>query len=109
MRLEAGENWQDLNLVFPNRKGGFLQQKVDYSRWIRALSSCNIPIRRLHDARHTAGTLLFAHGEGIETIRRFLGHSTVNLTSKTYVHNADAPMKSAAQTLNKVLGKVDIA
>ena len=102
MRLAAGENWRDYDLVFPNRTGGFLQPKVDYVRWKRILQRCGIQPRRLHDARHTAGTLLYANGEGIETIRRVLGHSSVSLTSRTYVHNAEAPLKSAARTLEEV-------
>ena len=102
MRLKAGSNWQDLDLVFPNSFGGVLQQKVDHARWKKSLADCGISSRRLHDARHTAGTLLFANGEGIETIRRVLGHSSVNLTSKTYVHSAEAPLKSAAKTMDNI-------
>jgi len=103
MRLAAGSSWQDYDLVFPNKTGGFLQQKVDYSRWKKILQRCGIQSRRLHDARHTAGTLLYANGEGIETIRRVLGHSSVSLTSRTYVHSAEAPLRAAADTMNKVL------
>lgn len=102
MRLRAGSNWQDQDLVFPNSFGGVLQQKVDHARWKKALASCGLETRRLHDARHTAGTLLFAKGEGIETIRRVLGHSSVNLTSRTYVHNAEEPMRRAAQTMDSI-------
>lgn len=102
MRLKAGSNWQDQDLVFPNSFGGVLQQKVDHARWKKALASCGLETRRLHDARHTAGTLLFAKGEGIETIRRVLGHSSVNLTSRTYVHNAEEPMRRAAQTMDSI-------
>jgi integrase len=101
MRLAAGSSWQDHDLVFPNKTGGFLQQKVDYARWRRALKNCGISARRLHDGRHTAGTLLYANGEGIETIRRVLGHSSVSFTSRTYVHNAEGPLKSAAKTLGR--------
>lgn len=109
MRLKAGISWKDNDLVFPNRYGGVLQSKVDYARWKRALEECALTTRRLHDARHTAGTLLFANGEGIETIRRVLGHSSVNLTSKTYVHTAEAPLISAAKTMDRVLKGNDVA
>jgi integrase len=107
MRLAAGTSWQDHDLVFPNKVGGFLQQKVDYARWRRALDACGISARRLHDGRHTAGTLLYANGEGIETIRRVLGHSSVNLTSRTYVHNAEEPLREAAQTMNGIFSKTN--
>lgn len=102
MRLEAGSRWIDNDLVFPNKVGDVVQSKVDYERWMSVLKKCGISPRRLHDARHTAGTILYARGREIETIRRVLGHSSVNLTSKTYVHNAEAPLKSAANDMESV-------
>jgi integrase len=59
----------------------------------------------LHNARHTAGTLLYANDVGIETIRRVLGHSSVGLTSRTYVHNAEKPLRHAAERMNNIYKK----
>ena len=105
MRLIAGAKWEDNDLVFPNKFGGFIQSKWDYQCWQVALSNSGIPPHRLHDARHTAGTLLYAHGEGIETIRRVLGHSNVSLTSRTYVHSAEEPLRAAANTMDLIYKK----
>jgi integrase len=60
-------------------------------------------MKRLHDARHTAATLLFDQGLDIEVIRRFMGHSSVLLTSKTYVHHSARQLRAAASTINKML------
>lgn len=105
MRLAAGTNWIDNDLVFPNLKGSFQQPKLDYQRWQAALDSCEIARRSLHSARHTAGTLLYANDVGIETIRRVLGHSSVGLTSLTYVHNAEKPLRSAAKSMDNIYKK----
>ena len=105
MRLGAGPKWKDKDLVFPNKKGSFIQSKWDYQRWQTALANSGISCHRLHDARHTAGTLLYANGEGIETIRRVLGHSNVSLTSRTYVHNAEKPLRAAANTMDMIYKK----
>ena len=105
MRLVAGSKWTDTDLVFPNREGTFQQPKLDYKRWQRALDSCEIPRRSLHNARHTAGTLLYANDVGIETIRRLLGHSSVLLTSRTYVHAAEKPLRRAADSMNNIYKK----
>jgi integrase len=78
---------------------------LDYQRWQAALDSCGIPRRSLHNARHTAGTLLYANDVGIETIRRVLGHSSVGLTSRTYVHNAEKPLRQAAESMNNIYKK----
>jgi integrase len=105
MRLAAGAKWKDLDLVFPNREGSFQQSKLDYQRWQDALASCGIAARSLHNARHTAGTLMYANEVGIETIRRVLGHSSVGLTSRTYVHNAEEPLRRAAESMDNVYKK----
>jgi integrase len=105
MRLASGAKWKDMDLVFPNREGSFQQSKLDYQRWQDALESCGIAARSLHNARHTAGTLMYANEVGIETIRRVLGHSSVGLTSRTYVHNAEEPLRRAAESMNKMYKK----
>ena len=100
MAHQAGKSWNDINLVFPNRYGQPVQSKWDYQCWINALAKCEIPRRSLHNARHTAGTLLYSSGADIETIRRILGHSSIALTSRTYVHTAEQPLKKAASDLD---------
>jgi integrase len=99
----AGENWHELDLVFPNRSGEPIQSKWDYQRWVVSLEKCGIAKRSLHNARHTAGTLLYSSGADIETIRRILGHSSIALTSKTYVHSAEEPLRRAAANLEALI------
>ena len=101
----AGENWHELDLVFPSRSGEPIQSKWDYQRWITALEKCGIARRSLHNARHTAGTLLYSSGADIETIRRILGHSSIALTSRTYVHSAEEPLRKAAASVDALLIK----
>lgn len=97
------DNWLENNLVFPNERGGFRSSTVDYSEWKKALKLCGIAPKRLHDARHTAATLMYSQGVGIETISRALGHSTSAITSKLYVHNSVEPQKKAAEAMNRIL------
>ena len=98
-RLEKGEKWNDLDLVFPNNYGSPLNPKVDYKAWQDALNACGIPKHRLHDARHTAATFLFDQGLDVEVIRRFLGNSSVELTAKTYVHHSKQQVTNAAKVI----------
>jgi len=95
--------WDDLGLVFPGNLGGFLSPKTDYKYWQKALRLCGIAPTRLHDARHTAATLMYSQGVGIETISRALGHSSSAITSRLYVHAAEEPLKEAALALSKLL------
>ena len=103
LKLRCLGNWVENNLVFPNELGGFRSPTVDYSEWKKALKLCGIATKRLHDARHTAATLMYSQGIGIETISRALGHSTSAITSKLYVHNSVEPQKKAAEVMNRLL------
>lgn len=80
--------------------------KIDYDQWQNALKLCGIAPRRLHDARHSAATLMYASGVGIETISRSLGHSTSAITSKLYVHTAEQPLRIAAELVEQALAEV---
>jgi len=99
----AESSWIENNLVFPDGFGNFRSPKTDYAEWKKALKLCGISHKRLHDARHTAATLMYSQGIGIETISRALGHSTSAITSKLYVHNSEEPQKAAAKVMNQLL------
>lgn len=101
-KLFAGAKWEDHDLVFPNATGSPMQSRWDNTLWGRMLKNAKIPHRRLHDARHTSATLLYEKGHDIEVIRRFLGHSSVELTSKTYIHNSDRPLREVALNIGNL-------
>jgi integrase len=94
--------WKDHDLIFPEIDGTPKSSTIDYQEWKRALRLCGIKPRRLHDARHTAATLMYSQGVGIEVISRALGHSSSAITSKLYVHSAIEPQIQAAKKLERV-------
>ena len=97
---------QEVNgLVFTADNGLPLSSHTDYNNWQRALKLCGISPKRLHDARHTAATLMYSQGVGIETISRALGHSSSAITSRLYVHSSEAPLKAAAIVMNSLIEK----
>ena len=103
MRLACGDFWQENDLVFPHTDGTFHPAILDYNAWKRSLRLCGIKSRRLHDARHTAATLMYAQGVGIEVISRALGHSSSAITSKLYVHSAIQPQRAAAHLMSELI------
>jgi integrase len=100
--LPANPNGLDWDLVFPKKDGSPRSPKTDYDEWQKALKLCGITPRRLHDARHTSATLMYSNQVGIETISRALGHSSSAITSRLYVHSAEAPLRLAAHSLQSV-------
>lgn len=102
MKCLYGIDWQENDLVFPSADGSPKQATIDFNDWKRALRLCGIKPRRLHDARHTAATLMYGQGVGIEVISRALGHSSSAITSKLYVHSAIQPLRVAAEKLENI-------
>jgi integrase len=58
-----------------------------------------VPAIRLHDARHTCGTLMHLRGVPIAVISAWLGHASAAFTMKTYVHSQDVELATAGATL----------
>jgi integrase len=108
-RLAMGDKWKDHDLVFSSPQGKPIDCKTDYRQWHRSLAAAGLPKKRLHDARHTAATLLFDQGLDIEVIRRFMGHSSVLLTSKTYVHHSSRQLRGAADLIQRMSQPSEIA
>lgn len=108
-RLAAGTKWVDNDLVFPNAEGKFMQSSWDSKLWHRALAASEVTDRRLHDARHTCATILHANGHDVEAIRRFLGHSSIQMTSSTYIHGDPKPLMGIAGTLEEIASEDPLA
>ena len=104
-KINRNPDWSEVDLVFPKPDGSPRSPMSDYDEWKKALKLCGIAPRRLHDARHTAATLMYSQGVGIETISRALGHSSSSITSRLYVHSAEEPLKEAATIMNRLLTK----
>lgn len=108
-KLAMGSNWKELDLVFPNAEGNPMQSRWDNTLWKRTLVKAKVSHRRLHDARHTAATMLYNDDTDIEVIRRFLGHSSVELTSRTYVHNSDKPFLAVAGKIEAMQKEIRVS
>lgn len=103
MEANSDLGWKELDLVFPNKSGSFRSANTDHAQWKKALNLCGISPRRLHDARHTAATLMHSQSIGVETISRALGHSSSAITSRIYIHNSEEPLRKAADGISKIM------
>lgn len=57
---------------------------------------------RVHDARHTAATLLLAHSVDQRVVMEILGHSQISMTSR-YAHVVPQLMTDAADRIGRAL------
>lgn len=83
-RLAAGELWDDHDLVFSGRRGGFLHAADVYDSFRRLLEKAGLPRVRFHDLRHTAATLMLGLGVHPKVASEMLGHSTITVTLDLY-------------------------
>jgi len=104
-RLAAGSLWANRDLVFANPFGRPVGAKADWCAWRDLLQEAGVSHRRLHDARHTAATLLLVLGVDIQTTAAILGHSSTVITQR-YSHVVDELRADAAQRMGEALWEV---
>jgi len=66
-------------------------------------SAAKVPSIRLHDARHTCGTLMHLQGVPIVVVSAWLGHADPAFTMRTYVHSQNDALAAAAVILQRVV------
>lgn len=89
-RLQAAERlaaayWEDGDWMFPDEWGRPMDPQLDYRAWRRLCTAAGVPVRRLHDLRHTAATLLLEADVDLKSAGQVLGHGTVAQTA-AYTH-----------------------
>lgn len=102
-RAAAGLAWQDWDLVWCGPTGRAIDPHDDWEEWKALLIEAGITkAARLHDARHTAGTLLGEQHVDMHVIQRILGHAQVT-TTRIYTDPTDSLTREAATRIGRVL------
>jgi integrase len=101
-RLKAGSSWTDYDLVFATRRGGPIERTEDWRSWKAILRQAQVRDARVHDARHTAASLLIEQGVHIRVVQEVLGHTRVTTTER-YTHVATLQMKDASERMDQAL------
>lgn len=82
--------------VICGRHGDPLTTNALSSRWGHMLKRLNIPHVRLHDARHSCASLMYARNVNDAIISAWLGHASVAVTRSIYVHTRPEALTAAA-------------
>jgi len=72
----------------------------------RIARRAGVPVIRLHDLRHTHGTLLIKEGVPVKVVSEWLGHAHIAFTIQTYQHVLPGMQADAARTYERLTAPV---
>jgi integrase len=102
-RLAAGTDWVKSGLVFTQPNGKPIDPASDYRQWHALLAGAGVRRARLHDARHTAATIMLTMGIPARVAMEILGHSQTSLTLGTDSHVVPELAQDAANRVGTAL------
>ncbi|MCC8453455.1 tyrosine-type recombinase/integrase [Streptomyces rochei] len=111
-RKAAGSLWTESDYVFTKPLGGPLSPNTDYHDWKRLLEDAKVRDGRLHDARHTAATVLMLLGVPDRVIDQIMGWEpgTSARMRARYLHVPDVMLKDVARKIAEAIwGRPDRA
>jgi len=75
------------DLVFPYEAGAPIKpDNIAVRYMVPALEKAGLRRFRLHDLRHTFGSLLIQDGASLTYVKEQMGHSSIQITVDTYGH-----------------------
>lgn len=83
-------------LFSASQTDGLFGPRRGWDEWAATLTTAGLPHTRLHDGRHTAGTLLIGQDVHLRVVQEILGHTGTRVTQK-YTHVSSAIARDAAR------------
>jgi integrase len=105
-RRAARQLWRDEGWVFAKPDGRPLNPNTDYHEWKELLREAGLRDARLHDARHTAATVLLILGIPTSTTMAIMGWSSAAM-AKRYQHLIDSIRHDVAKQVGGLLWTSD--
>jgi len=99
-REQAGDRWHAGDWMFTQPNGKPLDPRRDYDEWKAVLAEAGVRDARLHDARHTAATVLLLLGVSDRAAMDFMGWSSVTMKQR-YMHVTDGLRREVADQLSQ--------
>lgn len=84
------------DFLFFGSRGLAIGETTLRNKLIRLFKACNLVFRGFHEFRHTNCSFLFEHGFSLEEIKNHLGHSSIVITRKFYLHETIQKKQSIA-------------
>lgn len=101
-RAAAGEKWADEGWLFATPDGRGTPPRTDYDDWKELLVGAKVRDGRLHDARHTAATVLLILGVSERAVMGLMGWSTTAMAAR-YQHMVDSVRRDVARQVDLLI------
>lgn len=96
-----GDGW-----VFTDGDGDPIHPHALSQTFERIVRRAGVPVVRLHDLRHTHGTLLIKEGVPVKVVSERLGHANIAFTIQTYQHVLPSMQADAARAYERLSAPV---
>src|SRR6266545_1038989 len=106
-RAKAAQLWQDGGWVFATPVGRPVNPNTDYHEWKQLLKDGGLRDGRLHDARHTAATVLLILGVAERAVMGIMGWSSTSM-AKRYQHITDPILKDVAKRVGGLIWQPEL-
>ena len=112
LRLKAEQNLNEKLCGRAYKNSGHVCQHADgsaftpdyiYYHYKKIQKELNLPDIRLHDLRHTAGSILINNGVTIKQVQAFLGHEKASTTLDIYAHINNEGKEETAKVMDDIL------
>lgn len=104
-RVRAAQEWHETGFVFTSPTGQPLMPSTDYDVWKQLLTDAKVRDGRLHDARHTAATVLLILGVPERVVMQIMGWSSTAMAAR-YQHVTGGILADVAQRVGGLIWEV---
>ncbi|MEO8830585.1 tyrosine-type recombinase/integrase, partial [Lapillicoccus sp.] len=106
-RGRAAQLWTDGDWIFATETGAPINPRTDWSHWKQLLIQAGIRDGRLHDARHTAATVLLLLGVDQRSMMGIMGWSNPAMATR-YAHMVEPIRQDIAARLSGLLWQSNV-
>jgi integrase len=103
-KLLGETDWRAGDLVFNTEEGGSVHRSTIARRFLERLKAAGIRPIRLHDLRHTYGSLLMSQVVPLKMISELMGHASIEVTADIYLHTLEVQVRDTARSVERALG-----
>ncbi len=104
-RVRVAQEWRETGFVFTSPFGAPLVPSTDYDVWKQLLTDAKVRDGRLHDARHTAATVLLILGVPERVVMQIMGWSSTAMAAR-YQHVTGGILQDVAERVGGLIWEV---